>query len=156
MTLDIFDWTLLAVLSMVPFWEGRYTIPMAIRMGADPLSAYLWCAAFNILASPLIFFSLRVVYTRWLCHIAPVRAIYEACVRRVSSKNSKVLERWQELGLIVFVAIPVPVTGVWTATLLSWLFQLDERKSILVIGTGVLIACAITTLATLGVLSIYA
>ncbi len=154
MALDNLDWALLAVLSMVPFWEGRYTIPLAIAMGADPLAAYLWCAAFNILASPIIFFCLRVVYTRWLCRINPVRNVYEACVRRVSSKNSKVLERWQELGLIVFVAIPVPVTGVWTATLLAFLFQLDERKSVLVIGTGVLIACAITTLATLGILSI--
>lgn len=152
--MDIWDWLILAFLSMVPFWEGRYTIPLAISWGADPLSAYLWCAAFNILASPLIFFSLSVVYTRWLCRIGFVESIYEACVRRVSSKNSRALERWQELGLIVFVAIPVPVTGVWTATLLAWLFELDVKKSIAVIGGGVLIACAITTLITLGVLSL--
>ncbi len=150
----VWEWLTLAVLSMVPFWEGRYTIPLAIAWGVDPLSAYLWCAAFNILASPLIFFGLSVVYSRWLFRVDPVRWVYEACVRRVSSKNSRALERWQELGLIVFVAIPVPVTGVWTATLLAWLFELDVRKSILVIGLGVLIACAITTLITLGILSL--
>jgi len=148
------DWIFLAALSMLPFWEGRYTIPAAIAYGFDPLAAYLWCAAFNILACPLIFFALSVLYTKWLCNIDVIRRVYEACVRKVSSKDSRVLERWQELGLLVFVAIPVPVTGVWTATLLAWLFQLDMRKSVLVISIGVLIACTLTTLATIGVLSI--
>lgn len=150
--LSFWDWMILAFLSMIPLWEGRYTIPLAIAWGADPLSAYLWCAAFNILASPLVFFGLSVVYSRWLCKVDLIRMVYEACVRRVSCRNSKVLEKWQELGLIMFVAIPVPVTGVWTATLLAWLFELDVRKSIVVIGVGVLIACAITTLLTLGIL----
>lgn len=153
--LGVWDWIYLAFLSMVPVVEGRYAIIYAIHeMGADPLSAFLWCATFNILASPLVYFGLSVVYTRWLCKIDFIRVVYDFCVKRVSSKNSKPLEKWQELGLIFFVAIPLPVTGVWTATLLAWLFELEVKKSIIVIGIGVIIACAITTLLTVGILSI--
>ncbi|MGE4274511.1 MAG: COG2426 family protein [Candidatus Methanomethylophilaceae archaeon] len=149
------DWLLLALLSMVPFWESRYTIPLAIsQYGIDPLEAYVWCCAFNILAVPVIYFCLDVVYRRWLHRVEPVRRVYEWCVRKVSSKEKGILEKWQELGLIIFVAIPIPATGVWTGTLLAWLFELEFKKSFLVLGIGVMISSTITTLLTLGILGL--
>lgn len=75
-------------------------------------------------------------------------------MRKVSSKEKGILEKWQELGLIIFVAIPIPATGVWTGTLLAWLFELEFKKSFLVLGIGVMISSTITTLLTLGILGL--
>lgn len=155
MMMTLTDWLLLAILSMAPFWESRYTIPLAIsQYSIDPLAAYIWCCAFNILAIPIIYFCVDVVYHRWLHKVGFIRRIYEWCVRKVSSKEKGILEKWQELGLIIFVAIPIPATGVWTGTLLAWLFELEFKKSVLVLSIGVMLSSAITTLLTLGILSL--
>jgi len=153
--MDVYNWLILAFLSMVPFWESRYTIPIGItQYGFDPLTVYIWCCAFNILAILIIYFCLDVLYHRWLCRIGFISRTYDWCVKKVSSKEKGILEKWQEIGLIIFVAIPVPATGVWTGTLLAWLFELEFKKSVLVLSIGVLISSAITTTITLGLLSL--
>ncbi|MBQ7645297.1 MAG: small multi-drug export protein, partial [Spirochaetales bacterium] len=44
------------------------------------------------------------------------------------------------LGLMLFVAIPLPITGAWTGTIGAWVMGLDRKKSILFIILGVLVA----------------
>ena len=44
------------------------------------------------------------------------------------------------LGLMLFVAIPLPITGAWTGTIGAWVMGLDRKKSILFILLGVLVA----------------
>ncbi len=149
------DWLLYALLSMVPFWESRYTIPaiIALDQSVNVLSVYLWCTAFNILAIPIIYFCVDVLYHRWLHRVNPIRRIYEWCVCKVSSKEKGTLEKWQELGLMVFVAVPLPATGVWSATLLAWLFELEFKRSFVVMAIGAMISAGITTLLALGIVS---
>jgi uncharacterized membrane protein len=43
-------------------------------------------------------------------------------------------------GLIIFVAIPLPVTGAWTGALAAYLFGIEFRRSMAAIAVGVLIA----------------
>ena len=43
-------------------------------------------------------------------------------------------------GLLIFVAIPLPVTGAWTGTLGAWVLGMDKKKAILAILGGVLVA----------------
>ena len=149
------NWLILAFLSMVPFWESRYTIPIGImQYGLDPLTVYIWCCAFNILAILIIYFCLEFLYRRWLCRVDFIRRSYDWCVQKVSSKEQGILEKRQELGLAIFVAVPIPATGVWSGTLLAWLFELEFKKSFLVLSIGVLISSTITTLITLGLLSL--
>ena len=59
------------------------------------------------------------------------------------------------VGLIVFVAIPLPVTGAWTGTLAAWLFGVNKRVAFPAIFAGICIAGVIVTLASLGVISIW-
>lgn len=49
--------------------------------------------------------------------------------------------------------LPLPVTGVWTGTLIAWLFGLDWKRSFLAICLGVLIAGTIISVAMLGLLN---
>jgi uncharacterized membrane protein len=55
-------------------------------------------------------------------------------------------------GLTLFVAIPLPFTGAYTGTILSWLLGMDWRRSFLAVAIGVVIAGIIVLLGTLGVI----
>ena len=59
------------------------------------------------------------------------------------------------LALMVFVAIPIPGTGAWTGTLISWVLGLNRLKSIIYISLGVLMAGLIILLASMGIFNIF-
>jgi uncharacterized membrane protein len=65
--------------------------------------------------------------------------------RRADSK----IRRYEYLGLILFVAIPLPFTGAWTGALIAYLFDLEFTKSLITIFIGVLIAAFIMIALTL-------
>lgn len=61
----------------------------------------------------------------------------------IENKVKKVqrnFSRYGYIGLTLFVAVPLPITGAWTAMLGAWFLNLDKKKSSLAIGLGVLIA----------------
>ena len=62
---------------------------------------------------------------------------------RTKRKASKSVEKYEEFALLLFVALPLPVTGAWTGSLVAYLFGLDLYKSLLFIFLGVLTAGAI-------------
>ena len=70
-------------------------------------------------------------------------------------KKGKLIEKYEFWGLVVFVGIPLPVTGAWTGTLAAFLFGINFWKSVLAIILGLLMSATIVTLTTLGVLSIF-
>ncbi len=70
---------------------------------------------------------------------------------QVSPEKSKKSEWAKYFGLFVFTAIPLPLTGVWTASAVAALLNLDFKKSMFFIILGNLVAtvaisivCAVT------------
>ena len=68
------------------------------------------------------------------------------------TKKKKRLTMGVFLGLMLFVAIPLPGTGAWTGSLVAALFGLPKRQSLLAVALGVLICGAIMCLASYGIL----
>jgi uncharacterized membrane protein len=67
-------------------------------------------------------------------------------------KRGKLVERYERIGLALFVAIPLPITGAWTGSLLAVLLGLKFKYAMLSIFVGVLIAgIIVTSLSLLGV-----
>jgi uncharacterized membrane protein len=64
-------------------------------------------------------------------------------------KNRKKIERYGFFAIIAFVAIPLPLTGAWTGSLLTVPFEMPKFKSILAVAIGVTIAGMIVTLSIL-------
>ena len=54
------------------------------------------------------------------------------------------------LGLMLFVAVPLPTTGAWTGSLVAALFDLPKKHSFLAILLGVMISGVIMCLASYG------
>jgi len=73
---------------------------------------------------------------------------------RTRKKHSKKFEYWGALALISFVAIPLPMTGVWSGAVAAFVFGVPYKKSVLMISIGAVIAGLIVSLVTLGVLKI--
>ena len=140
------DLLLLIGVSVVPWIELRGAIPLGIAMGHDPL----WVMAVAVVSNCLIilpgFLVLDLLYTRWLQRVPFVRQQVE----RVRAKGAAYVERYELLGLALFVAVPLPGTGAYAGTLLAWLLGLDRRRAATAIAAGVLTAGIVVTLAAAG------
>lgn len=70
-------------------------------------------------------------------------------------KRSKIIEKYEEIGLVVFVGIPLPMTGAWTGAVAAFLFNLDKKKSIFLILLGVILAGLIVTAVTMSGIKVF-
>jgi uncharacterized membrane protein len=70
-------------------------------------------------------------------------------------RKSKLIERFEAIGLILFVAIPLPITGAWTGCVAAFLFKIPLKQAIPAISAGILISGIIVTLASLGAISFW-
>ena len=72
---------------------------------------------------------------------------------RAASKRP-VIEKYGPIGLMIFVGIPLPGTGAWTGALIAALLNMPVRKALPSIFLGVVIAAAIMTGITFGVITV--
>jgi uncharacterized membrane protein len=141
------QWLWVLLLAMMPIAELRGAIPLALgAYDLDPMLAIPLIVAANFLPVPFILLFLRPIelfFRRWPFWDRLLTRIFE----HTRNKTQKRIERWESVALILFVAIPLPVTGAWTGSLASYLFGLDFRKSLVFIFLGVCIAAVIVTAA---------
>lgn len=137
-------------ISMIPIFELRGSIPVGINhFGLNPVLVFFISIAGNMVPVFLILLFLGWV-TKIFYKIPILRRFLEYLFRRTHSR-SKVVEKYQEIGLVIFVAIPLPITGAWTGSLAAYLFGLQFWKSVFFIFCGVVIAgIVVTTLSLLG------
>ncbi|MBU1862125.1 MAG: small multi-drug export protein [Candidatus Omnitrophica bacterium] len=139
----------LIVLSALPITELRGAIPLGVLLfKLHPIKTYFLCCLGNTLPIfPLLMFFGKVeqllkryefsnTFLQW--YLAKVK------------KQTKVIERFELWGLMLFVAIPLPITGAWTGSVAAFILGIDRKKSFISITCGVFIAGVIVTLLTLG------
>ena len=71
-------------------------------------------------------------------------------LERKSEKNKDKVTKYKMLGLLLFVAVPLPGTGAWTGALVAAMLDMPLKKSLPVIALGVLIAGVIMSVITYG------
>lgn len=137
-----------------PVLELRGAIPLALfQYGFDPFSAYGLAVLGNVLPVPALLLGLG----KLLAFAGGVSWLHPAVdwwVQRTRRAHSKPFERWGAVALVLFVAVPLPATGAWTGCLGAALFGVPFRAALPLIALGVLIAGALVTLISLGVLSL--
>ena len=134
-----------AVVSILPISELRGGIPFAFAMGANIMVAFLVCTAANLLVAPIMFLFLETIHIflmRWRWYVRICEPFLTKAHRQVHAH----FEKWSYLGLVIFVAIPLPLTGAYTGAIGAWALRLDKKKSILYISLGVIIAGIIVSL----------
>jgi uncharacterized membrane protein len=145
------DWKIL-VLSALPLTELRATIPLALDGGIPPLRAFFLAVLGNLIPVVPILVLLEPV-SLLIRRFPFVDRIFQSILVRTRQREGQV-KKYGLLGLIIFVAVPLPGTGAWTGALLAWLFGLNPVLATAAISLGVILAGAAVTLASIGIIQL--
>ena len=140
------------IMSMIPLVELRGGILAAKVLGLDLIPAFLICAAGTILPIPFILLFIRKIFD-WMRNTKLVKLV-DKLEEKGRSKISQI-EKYKNIGLIIFVGIPLPGTGAWTGALAASLMKKKFKPAILSILIGTLLADLIMCLISYGVLGIF-
>ena len=142
------------VIAMLPIFELRGAIPAAYAMGmTNHLTIYLLAVAGNFVPVLPIILLLGPV-ERFLRRWPRWDRFFTWLFNRTVSRSA-LIKRYESLGLILFVAIPAPMTGAWTGAIAAYLFKLPLRMAVPCIILGILIAGIVVSLLSRGVISLW-
>ncbi|CAB49433.1 COG2426 family protein [Pyrococcus abyssi] len=145
-------------LSLIPTFEGRYAVIYGIARGY-PLQETLGASILGVLILSLLLpkvlpivdiIAIKLENTR----LRRIAELYINYVNRAREKARPYVERWGFIGLTIFVAIPLPGTGVWTGAIAAYFLGIRERTAMASLILGGLISIALTTIPTLGIIKI--
>ncbi|MEO0052582.1 MAG: small multi-drug export protein [candidate division WOR-3 bacterium] len=132
------------LVSMLPIVELRGAVPIGNNLFGLPLwQTLLLAIGGNMLPIFLVVLLLEKA-VEWLGHIAVFRRFFDWLFQR-TRKRSGVIERFEFWGLVIFVGIPLPMTGAWTGSVAAVLLGMPYFRALLGIFLGVLMAAVIVT-----------
>ncbi len=133
------------LLSVLPISELRGAIPYALAHGMSALAAYFYCVILNALVGPFVYGFLSSINKLFL-KAGWYQKLFDRIVERARTKVHAKVERFGYWGVMLFVAIPLPVTGAYTGALGAWILGLNARKTFLAVLGGVVIAGIVVTI----------
>lgn len=153
--------------SMIPIIELRGAIPLGAGISevewiseifnissGDTLPwwlNYIICVIGNMLPVPFILLFIKSILN-WMKRGPKLFAKIAAWLENKANKHSAKFQKSESVALMLFVGIPLPGTGAWTGSLIAALFGIRMKYSLPSIFAGVLLAGAIMTLASYGIL----
>jgi len=135
---------IVVIISALPVTELRGALPVAIN-----LFHMTWYQAFclavigNLLPVPVLLLFLKSL-AKAISKVDIGRRLVN-WVFEHTRRRGAVIEKYERIGLMLFVAIPLPMTGAWTGSVAAFLFGLKFNRAFFSIFCGVLIAGAIVT-----------
>lgn len=167
---DVFKSEYLTVflISIIPMIEVRGAIPIGVSMGMNIWVSYVFSVLSALVICPILIFCLKPVLnalkkTKLFKKLAvsfedmfgeKAQKINDKTVNfdedsEEAKKKKRLNTLYKMLGVFMFVAIPLPMTGVWTGTAVAVFVGLKWYQSLLTVVVGNFVAGAIITLLTL-------
>lgn len=141
------------LVSMVPVVELRGGIPFGVTLGLPVWAAYVAAIIGNILPVPFILVYIKRIF-RWLrCKIPRLNSLVDRLEQKAHLKG-RTVTKYKYLGLLLFVAVPLPGTGAWTGALAAAFLDMPLKKALPSILVGILIAGIAISILTYGVASL--
>lgn len=136
------------IVAALPISELRGSIPLGfLTLKISFLKVFFLSILGNLLPVIPILLFLEPVSER-LRHFRIWRNFFDRLFEHTKRKSA-LIEKYEALGLILFVAIPLPVTGAWTGSIAASLFKIRFRYALLSISIGVVCAAIIVSAVTL-------
>lgn len=149
-------WIGIIIFAMIPVTELRLAIPFAMDTlwGANSLTwwqAYL-CAVAGSTIPAFIIVPLLLPIFDWLKKTKLFAKIVNAFDKRFNNKSKNIdakvksekdlkkVERIKFLGVVAFVAVPLPLTGAWTGSAVAAYLKMHWLKGVLAVFIGNLIS----------------
>lgn len=136
------------LVATLPIIELRGAIPLGINLFNFPWYKVVPLAIFgNLVPVPFILVFLEKV-AKFLSRSRLFKKFFDWLFTR-TRKKSRLIEEYEMIGLMLFVAIPLPVTGAWTGAVAAFLLGLKFKGALIAIFLGVLIAATVVTVLSL-------
>jgi uncharacterized membrane protein len=133
------------LISMVPLIEQRGAIPIGIiGYQINPLVVAVVSLLGSFVPAPFIYLFFNKIFA-WMKTIKLFDKFTNFVDKKIQ-KGSKKLEKYKEIGLITFVGIPLPTTGLWTGTAIAAFLGLDFKKSMVCVFIGGIISAILITI----------
>ena len=136
--------------SMIPIIELRGAIPMGAIFGMPWWQSYILSVIGNMLPVPIILLFVKAVLNFMArSNVKFFNKVADFLFKRVDKRRGKI-EKYSFWGVCLFVAVPLPVTGAWTGSLVAAVVGMKPWKAFISALLGVLIAGAIVTIIVYG------
>ena len=122
----------------LPVIELRGAIPVGISLGLSPLHAAVLGFIGSMIPVPFVLFSIRPIFN-YLKKTRFFRKFVDSITNRSMAKSGNI-KKYGLWGLILFVAIPIPGTGVWTGSIIAAMLNMRFKWAFPAIFIGNLIA----------------
>lgn len=143
-------------IAMSPVVEITGAIPLAIlTFHFTPLQAYVLALAGNLVPPMFLIPFFGKIDTYLSLRSTLWQKYFKRFLDKTRDNHIKKFEVLKEFTLLVLLIIPTPFTGVWTASLLSYIFGVPARKAIPLIIFGQLIAGLVVLATTLGLKTLF-
>ena len=143
------------ICSMIPIIELRGGIPLGMALSMPWWQSYLFAVIGNMLPVPFIL----LFVTKFIAWMSRSRLkLFNKVgnwLTAKAEKNRAKIEKYSFFGVCLFVAIPLPITGAWTGSLVASTIGMKFWKALLSCLLGVLIAGAIVTAISYGALAVF-
>lgn len=148
------------LISVLPIVEARGAVPVAFNMGIRPPWALLYAFIGSSLMAPILI-ALLLPFVRWLARTKIFRKVGQTLYEKFEKKSQSITDVSASadgeqplpksdfkkmLGVFAFVAVPLPLTGVWTGSAVAAVVKLPYPKALLSVVAGNLVATSIITL----------
>ena len=137
----------------LPIIELRGAIPVGISLGLSPIHATIISFIGSMIPVPFILFTIRPIF-----NYLKKTKLFKKLVHKLTDKSlnkSGNIQKYGAWGLLVFVAIPLPGTGVWSGSLAAALLDMRFKWAFPAILVGNIIAAAIIMGLSNGVVSVF-
>lgn len=131
------------LIAAVPLVEQRGAIPYGILRGQPAWLVFLVALAGSLLPVPFILLLFNKIY-QWLLKWKFFSRLVKHIDKKIA-KNQATFKQYEELALIIFIAIPLPTTGLWTGSAIAAFLKLDFKKSMICAAIGGTLSAVIIT-----------
>jgi uncharacterized membrane protein len=127
--------------AILPVWELKGAIPTGVMgMGMPLWMAFILAYLGSCIPSIFIIFFIEKIIKRLAKSKSRfLNKVANWILGKVEKHHDKI-EKYGYLGIFIFVAIPLPGTGVWTGSLLAAMMGLQPKKAIPIVFLGNLVA----------------
>ena len=139
------------LVSMIPIIELRGGLPFGVALGLPYYLAFPAAVVGNLIPAPFIIVYIRRIFELMRKYLPRLNGLVDRLEKKAHLKGKKV-QKYQYLGLWLFVAIPLPGTGAWTGSLAAAFLGMRLKKAMPAVVLGVLTAgCIMLGLTHVGI-----
>ncbi len=148
---DVFVYPQIVILliAILPIVEARLAIPMAFGYGLAWYECLLWGFLGSFIITPLLLLFL-MPFIKWLSSTKLFKRIGEALYNKFENKSKQIDEKASNAkkfwGLVLFIGIPLPLTGVWTGCAVASILKMKYPVALGAVALGNFIASSVMTL----------